>query len=344
MKKPVLILGLLFGAMVTFAVSQIDSRWRKPGWNGIYPGYRLMENWPERGPQIVWAFEGLGDEYSSPAVVSNRVYVTGMIRGEEFLFALDLNGCLHWKLSYGSEWEGSRPGARSTPTVFGNRLYLMSAEGRAICADRSGQIVWTVDLVKTFGARNLQRGMTESPLVDGDHVFFTPGGRNGILAALDGQTGQTVWEIGGNGKTSGYCSPFLVKKGDRRLFLTMTGKALIGIDVDTGELLWRHARVNDYVVNANTPLYYNGYVYVVSGYGTDGQMFKLVADGKSIERIWAQRKMESQVGAAVLVDGNIYGSGHQSRGWHCLDWKTGEVHYTARAIGNKGAVIFAEGG
>ena len=185
--------------------------------------------------------------------------------------------------------------------------------------------------------------MTESPLVDGDRVFFTPGGRDVTMVALDRQTGKTVWEIKGDGETSGYCSPRLVDHGKRRLLLTMTANSVIGVDADTGEILWKYAHVTDYVVNANTPLYHEGYVFTVSGYGTGSQMFRLSDDGKSIQRIWSQDMIDSQMGAVVLVDGYIYGSGHQNRGWHCLDWKTGEVRYTARKIGNKGAIISADG-
>jgi hypothetical protein len=123
----------------------------------------------------------------------------------------------------------------------------------------------------------------------------------------------------------------------------MTSKSVVGVDADTGEYLWRHSHVTDYVVNANTPLYHNGFIYTVSGYGTGGQMFELSEDGTSVKRVWSQKKLDSQMGAVVLVDGYIYGSGHNGRGWHCLDWKTGKVQYTARKIGNKGAIIFSDG-
>jgi outer membrane protein assembly factor BamB len=219
----------------------------------------------------------------------------------------------------------------------------MSAEGQAVCFSKDGKKIWSVNLMAEFGARNLEWGMTESPLVDGDRVFYTPGGRDIMVVALDRHSGKTIWEIKGNRETSGYCSPRLVRHGEKRLLLTMTGSSFVGIDADTGEYLWHYSHVTDYKVNANTPLYHDGYVYTVSGYDTGGQMFLLSEDGKSIERIWSQDTLDSQMGAVVLVDGFIYGSGHSNRGWHCLDWKTGKVQYTAREIGNKGAIIFSDG-
>jgi outer membrane protein assembly factor BamB len=330
-----------FGCFVAFG--QVDSQWRGPNRDGVYPGESLKKVWPEEGPKEIWSVEGLGYGYSSAAVTADRVYLTGMTNGKGFLFAFDKNGKLVWKESYGREWNGSRPGARTTPTVVGDRIYLMSARGEAVCFSTDGKKIWSVDLIAKYGARNLQWGMTESLLVDGDRVFCTPGGGVVTIVTLDRHTGKLIWKIQADGGTSGYCSPCLVQHGKRRILLTMTGKSVVGIDADTGEFLWRHSHVTDYNVNANTPLYHNGFVYAVSGYGTGGQMFELSEDGTGVKRIWSQRKLDSQMGGAVLVDGYIYGSGHNSRGWHCLEWKTGEVQYTARKIGNKGAIIFSDG-
>jgi len=343
MKKTTIIFGFLVFFLAASAAGPIDSQWRGPKRDGVYPGENILKAWPAEGPNLLWLYEDLGAGYSSAAVTSDGIFVTGMIRGEGFLCAFDNEGQLKWKTSYGPEWDGSSPGARTTPTIVGDRIYLMSAEGRAICMDTGGKVLWSVNLMQKFRAKNLQWGMTESPLVDGDRVFFTPGGPSVTMVALDRETGRTIWEIKGYGETSGYCSPRLVDHGGRRLLVTMTANSVLGIDADAGEILWRYPHVTDYDVNANTPLYHEGYVFTVSGYGTGGQMFKLSADGGSIERIWSQDTIDSQMGAVVLVDGYIYGSGHQNRGWHCLDWKTGDVLYTARKVGNKGAIIAADG-
>jgi len=343
MKNSIIVVWLFLCVSVSFSFGQVDSQWRGPHRDGVYPNERLLKTWPADGPKLLWAANGLGDGYSSAAITSNRVYMTGMIAGKGWLFAFDMTGKLIWKSSYGPEWDASHPGARTTPTVVGNRIYLMSAEGQCVCFDTDGKKRWSVDLVRDFKARNLNWGMTESLLVDGNRVFCTPGGPDVMMVALDRHSGKTIWKIKGNGETSGYCSPRLVKHGNLRLLLTMTAGSVVGVDADKGEYLWRQSHVTSYVVNANTPLYYKGYIYTVSGYGTGGQMFKLSPDGKKISRVWTQRELDSQYGAVILKDGYIYGSGHSNRGWHCLDWKTGEVQFTARAIGNKGNIIFSDG-
>ena len=72
-------------------------------------------------------------------------------------------------------------------------------------------------------------------------------------------------------------------------------------------------------------------------------MFQLSENGTSLKRIWSTDKLDSQMGAAVLVDGFIYGSGHQNRGWFSLDWNTGKVQFSSRELGSKGAIIFSDG-
>ncbi len=96
-------------------LGQIDSQWRGPARDGIYPEKNLLQAWPEVGPARLWLAEGFGDGYSSPAVTADRIYLTGEIKGEGFLFALDLDGKQLWKSSYGKEWAGSRPGADQPP-------------------------------------------------------------------------------------------------------------------------------------------------------------------------------------------------------------------------------------
>lgn len=339
MKQTVLIILMI----ISVALGSVDSQWRGPSRDGIYPNETLLKEWPDAGPKLIWSADGLGEGYSSVAVTSDRLYVTGMIKGTGYLFAFDMNGKLVWKVLYGPEWDKGHPGARTTPTIVGDKIYLMSAFGNVVCLNTAGKLQWQVDLMKSFGARNLDWGMTESLVIDGDSVICTPGGRGVMLAALDRHTGKTIWKTAGNGEESAYCSPVIVQHGNLRLMLTMTAKSLVGLNADTGEYLWKQRHVTRYDINPNTPLYHDGYIFAVSGYGTGGQMFKLSPDGKRINRVWANDTIDSQFGAVSLVDGYIYGSGHSNRGWHCMDWKTGKIQFSERVLGNKGNIIYSDG-
>jgi len=333
----------LFVLCVLILPGSIEAQWRGAQRDGIYPGENLIDLWPESGPERLWSAEGIGAGFSSVAVTADRVFVTGLIEKTGYLFAFDLNGTQIWKSSYGPEWSTSYPGARSTPVVVGNRIYLMSALGNVLCFNSDGKKIWSVDIAKQFQYQELKWGFTESVLVDGDRVFCTPGGPTVAVAALDRHTGEILWASKANGEASSYCSPLLVTHNNRRLVVTMTARSVIGIDANTGEFLWRHDHVTKYNINPNTPLYHDGRLFILSGYGTGSQKLKLNQDGSAVEQVWSQPILDSQFGSAILVDGFLYGSGQRNKGWHCVDWDTGEVKYTDKTLGNKGNIIYADG-
>ena len=320
-----------------------EAQWRGPQRDGIYAGESLLDVWPEAGPELLWSTDAIGAGFSSAAVTADRVYATGMIEGTGYLFALDLKGKQIWKSAYGPEWSDSYPGARTTPVVAGNRIYVLSAKGNVLCFDTDGKRVWSLDMVQTFQAQGLRWGLTESLLVDGDVVYCTPGGPEATVVALDRQTGKVLWKGKANGEASTYCSPRLITHNGRQLLVTMTARSVIGLDPGTGEFLWSHDHVTKYDINPNTPLYHDGYLYTVSGYGTGGQKFKLDADGTGVKKVWAQPILDSQMGSAILVDGFLYGSGQKNKGWHCVDWETGDVIRTEMVLGKKGNIIYADG-
>jgi len=331
--------------LVSYSFSDDNfSQWRGPERDGKYPEKNLLEKWPAQGPALLWTATDLGEGFSSPAVTSKGVYVTGMIDGTGFLFAFDHNGKQIWKIVYGPEWEDGHDGTRTTPTVVNDKIYIMSGQGKAVCVNTAdGKIIWEVDLVKSFGAKNLRWGMTESLLVDGDRVFCTPGGSNAMMVILNRFTGETIKIIEGNGEISAYCSPVIITHNGKRLILSMTRESLVGLDAETGDYLWRQKHKTKYDINPNTPLYIQGYIYAFSGYGTGGQLVKLSSDGKKIEQIWSDETLDSQYGSAMLIDDYIYGSGHKNKGWHCIEWKTGRVQYTSKDLGSKGNIIYADG-
>jgi hypothetical protein len=175
MKNVIAMVWLIIGVNAVLSFGQIDSQWRGPNRDGVYPNETLLKKWAADGPKLLWSADGLGEGYSSAAVTANRVYITGMTEGRGYLTAFDISGVMVWKSTYGPEWDDGHDGSRTTPTVVGDRIYLMSAEGLCVCFDTGGKRKWFVDLMGKYKARNLKWGMTESVLVDGDRVFCTAG-------------------------------------------------------------------------------------------------------------------------------------------------------------------------
>lgn len=319
------------------------TKWRGPNGNGVYPDKNLLKEWPDEGPDILWTFEDLGIGYSSPVFAHNRIFINGMEGETGYVYALSKKGILLWKAPYGPEYSVSYPGSRSSVNVAGDELYLLTGHGRLVClrAD-NGKEIWHKDLFQTFDANNIQWGITETVVIDGDILYCTPGGRKNNVIALNRHNGELIWSSPGKGDESAHCTPLLIDLPARKLLVTMTANNILGIDAANGKMLWSHPQTNRYSIHANTPIYHEGAVYCFSGYGKGGVKLALSQDGSAVTKKWFNSTMNSRTGGAVLVDGRIYGSGDTNREWQCIDWDTGEQLYTSREIGN-GAVIYAEG-
>jgi len=341
--KQIIFFFCLMSLLVSPSFSQDNSQWRGPNRDGVYPETGLLKTWPEAGPALLWHFDELGEGHSSAAVTNDRIYVNGELNGIGYLFALNLDGKLLWKIPYGEEWTESWPGVRSTPLVYEGKIYLMSGFGKLVCrkAD-NGDLIWTIDLLKEFKAPNIKWGVTENLLADGNKLFCTPGGPEASVVALDRNTGKLLWKCAAKGEASAYCSPAIFTHNNHRILVTHTASSVIGIDTETGKFLWSVDQPNTYSVHANTPEYIDGSVYCMSGYGKGGVMIKLSNDGNSVTETWRSPSISNRMGGFVVLNGKIYGSDDSGKGWYCTDWKTGTDMYSGKIAG-KGNVISAEG-
>jgi len=343
---------ILMASLCLGLFSQETAQWRGPNRDGVYNEKGLSRKWPAAGPKMIWSFDELGEGFSSAAVTSSAVYITGMIKGTGYVFALNHQGKLLWRSEYGKEWEESYNGSRSTPLVIGNRLYIMSAYAKLVCMNTAdGKIVWSIDFMKDHGARNITWGITENLLADGNVLYCTPGGPGTNVAAVDRNTGKIIWTSRGSGDRSAYCSPVIVNLPKRKVLVTMMEKSIQGFDAGTGTLLWTYGYINQYSVHPNSPKYIGGLLYSTSGYGLGGVMLRLSDDGSSVKQVWTNNSHDPKIGGFVVLNGRIYGGGDANRRLFCLDWNTGKEIYSltqhapSNIISNDGLLyIYSERG
>ena len=324
---------LLFSIPYFCTVAQDVAQWRGPNRDGIYNETGLLKKWPVTGPELLWHFDELGDGHTSAAITGSGIYTSGMIDGKGVVFAFDQSGKLLWKNEYGKEWAENWNGTRSTPLVIDDKLYLLSSYWKLICMNTSnGQIVWSADMQKDYGAKNNEWGISENLLFDGNILYCTPGGSGASLVALDRNTGKMIWKSKGNGNKSAYCSPLMIKIKSRKIIITMMENAVCGFDASNGLLLWKYEHINDTGVHPNIPVYINGYLYCTSGYGKGGEMLKLSEDGSSVTEVWKNKELDSRTGGVVVLNGRIYGSGDRNRKIFCLDWQTGKQLFSTKEM------------
>lgn len=340
--KKVALLVSLFCSTLLFA--QEIAQWRGENRDGIYNETGLLKKWPADGPKMLWHYDQLGDGHGSVAVTSDKIFISGTENSQGYVFAFDHSGKLIWKNAYGKEWFDSYDGARLTPLVVKDKLYLMSSYGKIVCMKSSdGKILWSKELFTDFDGRNIKWGVTENLAYDGDMLYCTPGGVKHNVIALNRHNGDLIWTSQGKGEKTAYCSPAIIKHKGKKILVTQTESFILGLDYKTGTLLWSHPQPNRYSVHANTPIYHEGQLFIVSGYGQGNVMLKLADDGNSVEELWREKVLDNRIGGLVLLDGIIYGSGDFSKKWGSLNWKTGELIKSDRIFNRSGTTIAADG-
>ena len=332
-----------------FSVPKQFSQWRGPNRDGIYTESNLLKQWPANGPKMLWSFNGLGIGQGSVAVARGKVFVTGIpdtLKAEAFLFAFDTSGKLLWKKSYGKDWTGIFPGARSTPTVADDLIYIENGNGSIHCLKTSdGEQVWSADFFKDFQADSVQFGFSESLLIDGDKLYCTPGGKANNVVALNRFTGQKIWASPGFKEKASYCSPILINHNGNKMLVNLTSTSIIGLNAENGEMYWRIHQFQDNKIHANTPVYFDGKLLISSASRKDSSglvMLQLSPDGKKAEIAWRNKEFINLMGGFILKDGMIYGGAYLQPKWFCIDPATGQTKYISKELGG-GPVIFADG-
>jgi len=311
----------------------------------------LLKQWPEGGPKLLWTASGIGKGYSSVTVAGGVIYTAGMIEEQTFVFAFGKDGKMKWKVVNGASWKpGERmrwarkyDGSRGTPTVHKGTVYHLAEMGRLAALDaKTGREIWTADLFEKFDSQTPKYGLCESVRIEGDKLICCPAGAKGYMVALDRKTGELVW---GNTELSdpvGYCSAVFGDLAGARQVITMSAKAVFGVGVKTGKLLWQVPHTNMRSNSATDPVIHDGHVYATTGYGGGSILIKLSGtdSGVRAEKVWSSKLLDNHHGGVVFLDGYLYGSGHKSPGWFCLDFKTGGPKYQ---VPGKGSLTYADG-
>jgi outer membrane protein assembly factor BamB len=337
-----------------------------PGWRGakrdaVSAEQGLLQEWPAAGPALAWKATGVGAGLSGVAVAGERLYTIGDEGDAQYLIALDrTNGRLAWKTRLGPAWKDEFAGARSTPTVDGALVFALGTEGDLVCAEAAtGRVVWQKNLEKEYGGRVMTIWKwSESPLVDGDLLVFTPGGPWAAMVAVQKATGQKVWEteempnLGPKGRDgAGYSSIVVSNGAGVKQYVQLMGKGLVGIRASDGKFLWGYNRVANNVANISTPIVRGDYVFASTGYQTGSALLKLEKDGDGVKAsevyFLEPGTLQNHHGGLVLVGDHVYaGHGHNKGFPICVDFATGKVTWGGD-IRNAGtgsaAVMYADG-
>jgi outer membrane protein assembly factor BamB len=343
----ILALALALGSLTLHSQSpSVDwPQWRGPDRNGISKETGLLPQWPKSGPSVVWSVAMLGAGYGSVAVQGDRVWVQGMRNRQSVVTSLNrVDGKPTWVHVIGPAGENDRgSGPRSTPTIDGDRLYALTESGDLACLKAAdGTVIWQRNILKDFNGRNINWLLSESPLIDGNMVIVSPGGRGSGMVALDKMSGKTIWVSKELSDEAGYSSPVVADVQGVRTIISFTSEAGVGVRASDGKLMWRYSPVANGTANIATPVYSDGKVFFTSSYGTGAALLGLRANAGEVraQEIYFTKDMRNHHGGVVLVGGYIYGFNDSIL--TCLEFASGKMMWRDRSVG-KGAITYADG-
>ena len=351
---------LLTGFTSIAAADDSWPQWRGPNRDGHSEAKGLRWNWSDQAPSLLWTAEGMGRGYSSVSVDDGMIYTTGNTDAGQSVVAVSTDGDVQWtqpltdtapKHGYG--------GARCTPSIDGEHLYVVGSNGGIYCLRRGdGSIVWE-KLFKDWGGKMMSGwGFSESPLVDGDWVLCTPGGKDAMMVALNKNTGDLIWaaempegEFGSGKDGAGYSSIVVSQAAEVKQYVQLTGRGALGVRASDGKVLWVYNKVANGTANIPTPLIDGDYVFCSTGYGTGSALLKLSKDGDGVKAeeqyFLGKNDLQNHHGGMVLHEGHVYcGHGHNKGFPICVNLKSGETVWggNIRGEGNgSAAAAIADG-
>jgi len=319
---------LLIGLFNQLANSRVGAddwyRWRGPSLNGISGETDWSSKWPGGKPQIAWTC-AVGTGFSSVVVQADRAYTIGHIDREDIVFCLDvLSGQTIWKYAYPADLDDRdfEGGPTSTPTIDGDRVYVMSRSGDLFCLSATnGTKHWQKQIVDDAQVRLPGWGFSAAPLIVGDKLLLNVGESG---AALDKHDGSVIWSSAD--RDCGYATPILIPDADPATAVIASGRAFIGVDIESGKQLWTERWLTSFNCNAADPIIDNGKMFLSSGYNRGAALFQF-EDGMP-KLIWKTKEMQNQLHSSLLYEGHLYGiDGDMEAGARlkCIEWSTGNV-------------------
>lgn len=332
--------ALLLAAMFAAHLAAADwPEWRGAGRRGVWTEDGILEKFPAGGLKLSWRTP-LGGGYAGPAVSDGRVFVTEFVaeqgrRGVERAVCLDeQTGKVLWKREWSVDYAGLQydVGPRATPTVDGDRVYVLGAVGHLLCLyAKTGEVLWQKEYRKDYNAQLPTWGMVGAPLVDGNQLICLVGGEpNAKVVSFDKMTGKELWRAISSDVEPGYNPPVIVEAGGARQLIIWHPAAISSLDPKTGKVFWDVPFAVNMGMTVATAVW-DANRLLVSAFYNGSRMLRLDSQKPAAELIWrgtSDSEIDTDTLHAVVttpvLDGDyIYGICSYGQ-FRCLDARTGK--------------------
>ena len=335
-------------------------QWGGPNRNFMSESKGLASKWPASGPKRLWS-RALGEGHSAIAADGGRLYtmyrpigMLAMVRRsqEEAIAALDATtGATIWEHRYPSSTSGidfsEGAGPHATPLVTADRVFAAGSRKELFALNKAnGQVVWSHDLIKEYGATGPDRGYACSPLLYNGTIIVSVGGPGQTLAAFNEKTGALVWKTGNY--TTSPASPIVIDVDGQKQLLYFGGDEILGLDPASGKTLWSHPHKTNWGLNISTPIWTpsDHLLFVSSAYGTGSRVIELHQAGgrTTATEKWFNNRMRVHIGTAIRVGQHVFGSSGDfgPSFLTAVEVTTGKIAWQDRAFA-RAQLVYADG-
>ncbi len=341
----VIVLGLTLSVATNPLTAEDWPQWRGAERLAIWDETGIVDELPD-ALKVTWRVPIRGG-YAGQAVAGGRVFVTDWVEdpasrtrdGTERLLALDEEtGAVlwthEWSATYRMLMASYAIGPRATPTVDGDRVYVLgaTATGRLFCVDvDDGVVIWQKDYAADYDSSIPTWGTSSPPLVDGDRLIAVVGGKpDAMVVAFDKQTGDEVWRSIETAGEMGYSPPIIFEAGGVRQLFSWHPSALASRDPETGAFHWSQAWEAGAGMAIAMPFKSGDYLLVSQLYN-GSMMMRLNQDRPAATMLWkgkgrspdAPRRLHSAIMTPLVIGDSIYGLDVNGE-LRMLDARTGE--------------------
>ena len=343
-------------------------QWRGPTRLGVWTETGIVDQFPDPGLKVAWRVP-IRAGFAGPVVAGGRVFVldyqedpgSRTMDGAERLLCLDeetgeLLWAQEWPATYRHIHITFATGPRATPSIDGNRGYVVGAAGMILSFDiATGAVVWQVDTVAEYGTTVPVYGVSSSPLVDGNRLIVVVGGEpDALIVAFDKRTGDEIWRALPLVSETGYSAPMIYEAGGVRQLMLWHPRGVSSLDPENGAVYWEHEWPIGGMTVA-TPVSRGPYL-LVTHFFRGSLMLRLDSDRPAAEELWRGQSrselpgqtdgLHALITTPLIIGDYVYGVGSYGE-LRCLDARTGErVWETIELVGQErwGAAFFVQHG
>jgi outer membrane protein assembly factor BamB len=334
-------------------------QWRGAGRLGMWNETRIIDEFPDEGLKVIWRAP-IRSGFAGPAVSEGRVFAldwqedpqSRTLDGIERLVALDEEtGSVLWTHEWATSYrmlQGSYAiGPRATPTVDGDRVYVVGASGVLRCVNvQTGNLIWTKNYIDDYDTSVATWGVASAPLVDGDRLIAIVGGEpDALVVAFNKQTGEELWHAVNVVGEMGYAQPVIYDAGGARQLIVWHAAALVSLNPETGAVYWEQPWEVGAGMSVATPVR-DGNFLLVSQFYNGSMMMRLDTDRPSATMLWKGSSrselpdetdgLHSMITTPIVRGNYVYGVGSygELRGLSARTgerlWVSGEMTAQAR--------------